>query len=124
VGLSRMLAVKLIKTRFVRRAVRENADLEIFRQKPTPRFIAGLVLIGASYVFCWPVISALGVFAAYMRQPLWVVAGAPLVWTTTHFLCMFGAYLAGKEHSRAFLKWALRLFVEKHAPDCLPDKIC
>ncbi len=111
----------MLKIRFVRRAVRENADLKIFQQKPTPRIIAGLICIAASYIFCWPVIGALGLAAAYMPQPLWVVAGAPVVWVLCHFLCMFGVYLAGRDHSLALLKWVVRVFVQKHAPECLPD---
>lgn len=117
----RILAKQMLKIRFVRKAVRENADLQIFRQKLTPRIIAGLICIAASYIFCWPVIGVIGIASAYWHQPLWVVAGTPVVWGLCHFLCMFGVYLAGSRHSKALLKWVVRVFVEKHAPECLPD---
>ncbi|MCF8036745.1 MAG: hypothetical protein K9K62_07725 [Desulfobacteraceae bacterium] len=121
-GLSRFLAKQLVKTGFARRAVRECADLRIFRQKPSGRVLAGLISIAVSYVACWPVISGLGVFAIYIGQPLLIVIGGPVIWTATHFLCMFGMYLAGADHSKALIKYLVRIFVERHVPDKLPEQ--
>ena len=79
--------------------------------------IAGLLCIAVSYVICWPVISALSVFAIYAREPLLVVIGGPVIWMSAHFLCMFGLYLSGASHTKAFFKWLVRVFVEKYAPE-------
>lgn len=116
-GFSRYLASYLIKTDFASHAIKEGADLRVFRQKPSGRQLAGLFCIAVSYIMCWPVISALGVFAVYIREPLWVVIGGPAIWTSSHFLCMFGVYLSGADHTKAFLKWLVRIFVEKHMPE-------
>ena len=121
-GLSRFVAKQLLKTGFARRAVQECADLRVFRQKPSGRVLAGLISIGVSYVACWPVISGLGVFAIYIGQPLLIVIGGPVIWTATHFLCMFGMYLAGADHSKALIKYLVRIFVERHVPDKLPEQ--
>jgi hypothetical protein len=66
------------------------------------------------------VISALGVFAIYIHEPLLVVIAAPVIWTIAHFLCMFGLYLSGADHTKALLKWLARIFVEKHLPEKIP----
>lgn len=114
---SRSLARLLMRTDFVRSAVKENADLSLFKQKPTKKILLGLVCIAVSYLICWPVISALGVVAVYTGKPVLVVIGAPLIWTATHFLCMFGTYLAGVEHTKALTKWLTRKFVERKLPE-------
>lgn len=119
---SRVLANQLMKTKFAHRAVAENADLSVFRQKPSGGMITGLVCIALSYIMCWPVISALSVFAIYIDQSLLIVIGGPVIWASCHFLCMFGVYMAGADHSKAFLKWAVRIFVEKHVPEKIPEQ--
>ena len=118
-----MLAGKLIHTRFGRQAIQENADLAIFRQKPSPRMMAGLICIAVSYLICWPLIGVLGFFSVYWGQPLWAVVGGPVIWTFSHFLCMFGVYLAGMDHASALLKWLVRIFLEKYASERLPEEI-
>lgn len=121
-GVSRFLAKKLLKTGFAVDAVRENADLSVFRQKPSGKVLWGLVCIATSYMICWPVISALGVFAVYIRRPAVVIIGAPVIWMIAHFLCMFGLYLSGADHTRAIAKWLVRVFLEKHVPEKIPGK--
>lgn len=121
-GLSRFVAKQLVKTGFARRAVQECADLRIFRQKPSGKVLVGLISIGVSYVACWPVISGLGVFAVYIGQPLLIVIGGPVIWTANHFLCTLGMYLAGADHSKALVRYLVRVFVERHVPDMLPGQ--
>ena len=115
-GVSEVIAKKLLKTRFARQAIREDADLSIFKQKPSGKVLFGLICIAASYIFCWPLISVLGVFAVYIGKPWIVVAATPVIWTAAHFICMFGLYLAGMDHSIALFKWLVKLFLQKHLP--------
>ncbi|MFW6428837.1 MAG: hypothetical protein ACOCY3_02985 [Desulfosalsimonas sp.] len=121
-GLSRVVAEQLLKTGFARRAVKECADLSLFKQRPSAKMLFGLACIAVSYIICWPLISALGVFAIYIRAPLLIVIGGPVIWTIAHFMCMFGMYLAGADYSRALLKYLVRIFVERNAPDKLPGR--
>ncbi|MGM0425019.1 MAG: hypothetical protein ACQEQX_08885 [Thermodesulfobacteriota bacterium] len=123
-GLFRSLAKLLIRKEFVRSAIKENADLSLFRQRPSGKILVGLACIAVSYMVCWPVISALGVFAVYVRKPMLVVVGAPLIWTVAHFLCMFGVYLAGAEHTKALAKWLVRRFVERQLPEEVQKQGC
>ncbi|MCF8025108.1 MAG: hypothetical protein K9J79_04355 [Desulfobacteraceae bacterium] len=121
-GISRLLAEQLLKIGFVRRAVNEGADLSIFRQKPSGKMLGGLACIAVSYIACWPVISGLGVLALYINKPVLIAIGGPIVWTVNHFLCMLGVYLAGADHSKALVKYLVRIFIQRHAPDKLPEQ--
>lgn len=121
-GISRRLAANLMKTDFARNAITEGADLSVFRQRPSGRILAGMICIAVSYIMCWPVISALGVLAIYVRKPLLIAVGGPVVWISSHFLCMFGLYLTGADHTKALLKWLVRIFVEKHMPEIAQDR--
>ncbi len=66
---------KIAKTRFVRKAIEDRADLSAFRQKPTPRILLGVFLIAFSYVIAWPAIGALGTLSVYMEKPLILIIG-------------------------------------------------
>jgi hypothetical protein len=104
---------KIGRTRFARSAIEERADLSVFNQKPTPRIICGLVIIGISYVIGWPAIAALGLIAAYVKQPLILVIGGPVMYGLSHLVFILGAYLAGSHYAKAFFRWATRVAVEK-----------
>lgn len=121
-GLSRVVAGQLLKTGFARRAVKECADLSIFRQRPSGKVFVGLACIAVSYAACWPVITGLSLFALYINRPVLIVIGVPLIWTVNHFLCMLGVYLAGADHLKALIKYLVRIFIERHAPDKLPEQ--
>jgi hypothetical protein len=104
---------RISKTRFVQSAVADRADLSLFYQKPTPRIVVGLVIIGISYVIGWPAITVLGIIAAYTQKPLILVVGGPVTYVLSHLVFILGAYLAGAEYARAFFRWAARMAVEK-----------
>ncbi|MDA3897101.1 MAG: hypothetical protein PF482_13250 [Desulfobacteraceae bacterium] len=112
-SLFKLLSNQLLKIRFVQDAVADPTDLSIFREKPTPKMISGFICIIVSYIICWPVISVLGIISLYLKMPLIVIFGGTLIWGFSHLLCMFGLYLAGAQHSKVFLKWITRLFIEK-----------
>lgn len=111
--LSKFLSNQLLKVEFVNNAVAEKADLRIFKEKPTPRMVSGLVCIVVSYIICWPVISVLGIISLYLKTPLLGIIGGVIIWNISNLLFMFGIYLAGARHSKIFLKWIARLVVEK-----------
>ena len=91
----------------------EKTDLSIFKQKPTLKIIFGLICIAVSYIICWPVISVLGVISLYLKKPFIAIIGGFVIWNLSNLLLMFGAYLAGAQYSKVFLKWATRLFIER-----------
>ena len=105
------LVQRISRTGYVRSAIEDDAGLECFRQKPTPRIIWGLVVIGISYTIGWPAVGLLGILSAAWEQPLLVVVGGPIVYGLSHLTFMVGAWLAGAEHAKAFLRWATRVAV-------------
>lgn len=104
---------KLAETDFAQTAIREKADLQDFKKKPTPRILMGIFAILMSYVICWPVISLLGVMSVYLKQPLIVAIGGPLAYGFSHLVFILGMYLSGDYYTKVFLKWAARVAVEK-----------
>ena len=107
---------KIAKTRFVRKAIEDRADLSAFRQKPTPRILLGVFLIAFSYVIAWPAIGALSILSVYMENPLILIIGGPLTYVLSHLVFLLGMVLAGADYTIIFLRWAARVTVEKYIP--------
>lgn len=104
---------KISQTPYVQSAIAEKADLSAFNERPTPRIIFGLFLIGFSYVIGWPAVSVLGMLSVYYKEPLLVGVGGPLVYGLSHLVFIAGMYVAGAKYTKIFMRWATRMFVEK-----------
>jgi hypothetical protein len=111
------LVQKIAQTAYVRSAIEENANLDSLKQKPTPRMVWGLVIIGISYIIGWPMVGLLGMLAVVLNEPLVAIVGGPVTYGLSHLIFMLGAWLAGAEHARTFLRWAARVVVAKLTPD-------
>lgn len=94
-------------------AIADRANLNAFRERPTPRIIFGLFLIGLSYTIGWPAISALGMLSVYCKEPLIVGIGGPLTYLLSHLVFIAGMYFTGTQYTKIFLRWATRMFMEK-----------
>jgi len=68
------------RTEYGRKALNEPGDLGLFKQRPSPGVILGLVLLGVSYLIGWPVVGLTAVLAAYYREPLILLIGGPAVY--------------------------------------------
>lgn len=98
---------------FIRKAIEESADLSAFKAKPTPKILAGIFCIGLSYVICWPVITVLGYLSLHFRNPWLVTIGGPLFYGLSHLVFMLGMVLSGAEYSVIFLRWLVRISVQR-----------
>jgi len=107
------LTAHLAETKFVRTALTEEIDIGAFRVKPTPRMIAGLILVGLSYVLGWPAVAASGFLAFYQGEPLIAVIGGPAIYAISHLLFFAGAWLAGAEHVRILTRYGTKLLFKK-----------
>lgn len=107
------LIEKIAKTKFVRSAVEEKADLSAFRERPTLRIILGVSAICVSYIIGWPAVAVLATLSIYFKKPLIVAIGGPVTYALSHLLFILGMYLAGAKYTRIFLRWAARVLVEK-----------
>jgi peptidoglycan/xylan/chitin deacetylase (PgdA/CDA1 family) len=105
-GIKTRIINRLSRARFVREAMAEKATLSSLSVKPTPRVWTGLGLIGLSYVIGWPAVGLLALISYYMREPLIVAIGGPIVYGLSHLVFMVGFYLAGSRYASIFLRWA------------------
>jgi hypothetical protein len=107
------IGLRLARIKYVSRAIQDRANLNEFRGPPTVRIVVGVLAIGFSFLMCWPAISALGGVAIYFRQPWIVVVGAPLLYGSSHLCFLTGMALSGEKYMRIFLRWAVRVGVER-----------
>ncbi len=85
----------LRKRQLVQRALDTPPD-PIFRQRPSPRVVLGLVLLVASYLVAWPAITVLGAAAAWLRQPKLLLAG-PVLYGLSWLIFALGLALIGSK---------------------------
>jgi uncharacterized RDD family membrane protein YckC len=104
---------KIAATAFVRSAMEDRADLSAFKEKPSPRIIAGLLAIMISYIIGWPAVAALGFLALKLHEPWIVIVGGPLTYGLSHLVFLLGMYLCGAVYSLIFLRWLTRISVGK-----------
>jgi hypothetical protein len=116
VGVMESIAKRAARTEFARRALADGADLSLFRERPSPRIITGLVVIGFSYLIGWPAVALFGVLSIAFREPLLVIVGGPAIYGFSHLLFWVGFYLTGAPYAHAFLKWATRKFLMRFLP--------
>ena len=109
----RRIAQRIAKTEFGSKAMNENADLNVFREKPPAKVIIGISLIIISYIIGWPMIGLSGALSLYWNEPLWAVIGGPLFFGVSHLTFFSGLYLAGSKYIMPFLKWATRITLKK-----------
>lgn len=97
------ISKKLAEVKYFREILENPADLSEFRERPTPRLIAGLVLMGFSYIMGWPAVAAMGILAAWLREPLIAVIGCPAIYGLSCVVFLVGAWLAQAPHYMAVL---------------------
>jgi hypothetical protein len=90
----------------------------LFRERPSPRVLAGLVLLGVSYLVAWPAIAALGAAAAWLGRPK-LLLGAPVLYGLSWAIFAVGLALIGSKSLVAARALGVTL-VRKLAERCLP----
>ena len=107
------IGLRLSRTNYVRQAIDDRANLTEFRKRPTFRILAGMFLIGFSFIMCWPAISALGGVAIYLHKPWILLIGGPTLYFGSHGCFIAGMYLCGEKYTKIALRWATRCGVER-----------
>jgi hypothetical protein len=112
--LRRKIAQYLAGKKYIREMLEHPADLSEFKQRPTPRLITGLVLMGFSYVIGWPAVAALSALAVWMREPLIAVIGCPTTYGLSYVVFIVGAWLSRAPHYMGTLtRYALQSLLRK-----------
>jgi len=105
---------RLAKNKHIRDILEYPADLKEFRERPTPRLIAGLILMGLSYLIGWPAVAALIFLAARMQEPLIAAIGCPVTYGFSYVVFIAGAWLARAPHYMGLLaRYALGALFRK-----------
>lgn len=100
--------------RFVQNIMDTPADLSEFRERPTPRLIAGLVLMVLSFIMGWPAVAALSLLAVWLHKPLIAVIGCPLTYGLSYIVFIVGAWLARAPHYLGVLfRYYMQSFLKK-----------
>lgn len=105
----RKIAEYLAKTAYVRAALTDEIDIRALRVKPTPRVIAGLILVGLSYILGWPAVAAFGFLAVCLQEPMIAVIGGLATYAFSYLVFFAGAWLAGADHVRILMKYGTKL---------------
>jgi hypothetical protein len=103
----------LARTKYCKTAIDDKADLKAIREKPTPSMIAGLIMIGFSYVIGLPAVVAMGIIAAWLKKPLVAFIGGPLIYAISTMIFVIGIRMAGKTYFHVFCRWMVRVVLEK-----------
>ena len=106
-------ALYFARKEFCRDAIREHADLGIFKQRLTTPVIAGLILIAVSYLIGLPTAVIIGGFVVAQFNALIATIITTLIYGISWLLFMLGAYLAGPKYGKAFSRWLVRVILEK-----------
>lgn len=87
----------------------------LFQQRPSARIVAGLILLGVSYLIGWPAIAALTVIAGWLGQPK-LLFGGPVLYGFSWVVFVAGLALIGSKSvaaGRALGVVLLRKLVER-----------
>jgi hypothetical protein len=102
-------------TRLVQKALSTPTDPVLLRP-PSPRIVAGLVLLALSYVVGWPAIAALAAVAAWLRTPV-LLLGGPVLYGLSWLVFAVGLLLLGSKSvrtGRALGRLLVRKLAEKY----------
>ena len=113
--LRRFFAQVLASSAYAKGAIRERANLDAFKTRPSRRFLIGFGLVLFSYVLGWPMVGLFSILAAYFQAPALLIVG-PAFYGFSHLIWVFGICLAGRDsikYAHMVLRWSLRKAVER-----------
>ena len=109
-GYWRSLGQKIGSIAYVRRTIREQATLDVFKTCPSSKFLFGVGLILFSYLLGWPMVGLFSILSAYFHAPALLLVG-PAFYGFSYPVWLLGIYLAGRDsmkYASILLRWALR----------------
>ncbi len=108
------LAEYLRGKKYIQEIMQPPADLSEFKERPTPRLIAGLILMALSFLMGWPAIAALSFFAVWWQEPLIIVIGGPLAYALSCLVFFIGAWMVRAPHYlNTLTRYALQSVLKK-----------
>jgi uncharacterized RDD family membrane protein YckC len=100
--------------KFIQKIMEHPADISEFKERPTPRLIAGLILMVLSFIMGWPAVAALSVAAVWLKEPLIFIIGGPTTYALSYVVFIIGAWMARAPHYLGMLAtYAMQAFLKK-----------
>jgi hypothetical protein len=110
----RKIAQYLAGRKVIKEILANPTDLSEFKERPTKRLIAGLILMGLSYVIGWPAVAALSILAAWLQEPMIAVIGCPTTYGLSYLVFIAGAWLSRAPHYMGTLaRYSIQAFLRK-----------
>ncbi len=102
---------------YIIKMLENPADLSEFKERPTPRVITGLILMGFSYIIGWPAVAALGALAIWLKKPLIAIIGCPTIYVISQLVFVIGAWLSRTPHYMGIMmRYAIQRLIKKLLP--------
>ncbi len=118
------LAKRLMNSPFGQTALQHAPiDLSVFKQRPGPLLITGLILLAASYIVGWPMIAACSFVAIHFEDPLIFAIGGPALYGLSWLVFSVALIFIGKEsyqHLHVLTEYLVVRLIEKHGE---PDQL-
>jgi len=100
--------------KFIQKILENPADLSEFKERMTPRLIAGLILMVLSFIMGWPAVAALSALAVWFKEPLIAVIGCPATYALSYLVFIVGAWLSRAPHYMGTLaRYTIQVFLRK-----------
>jgi uncharacterized RDD family membrane protein YckC len=100
--------------KFIQKILESPADISEFKERPTPRLIAGLILMVLSFLLGWPAVAALSVAAVWLKEPLIFIIGGPTTYALSYVVFIIGAWMARAPHYLGILAtYIMQTFLKK-----------
>ncbi|MGD0279828.1 MAG: hypothetical protein ABSC11_11040 [Smithella sp.] len=108
------IAQYLGSKKYIKKILTNPVDLSEFKERPTPRLIAGLILMVLSFILGWPAVFALSFLAIWLQKPLIAVIGCPTTYGFSYVVFIVGAWLSRAPHYMGMLvRYGIQSFVRK-----------
>ncbi len=110
----------LARRAWINRAIAENADLEVFKHRPSARLFIGLGVLALSMLLGWPAVAALGAIGIYLEKPLIALVGGPVIYGISWVIYGLAFLIAGKDllkYAKALNRWTARKLVQAMVGD-------
>ena len=110
----RKIAQYLAGKKFIQKILENPADLSEFKERMTPRLIAGLTLMALSFIIGWPAVAVLSVLAVWFKEPLIAVIGCPTTYALSYVVFIIGAWLSRAPHYMGIMaRYTIQSFLRK-----------
>ncbi|MDR2861247.1 MAG: hypothetical protein LBV07_01680 [Syntrophobacterales bacterium] len=105
------------------KTVAEQNNSRVYPKWLTFKMGMGIFLILLSYIIGWPGVAFFAWLSLYLKNPLWIAVGGPVIYGISHLVFLWGAYLVGERYLKSFWKRGKGLISRKSRHDQQADPL-